>query len=265
MNRLARLAPLLACALGLPAAAAEPTLPREGWVSWQVPAREDAPAACCWDHWSDTAMNPVACNLDDNSGGYSTRDRETTASLKVYARVSAGRLDRLRVLAANCPVKTRAPVQELADVAADDSARWLMARIQQENDGSAESIGQNAVAALALHPGDLPRAALTRFALEDPRSQTRQWSIFWMAQAAAPEAEATIVRAIRQDASHQVKEHAVFALSQLPEARATRALIAIAEDRSLDREQRRRAVFWLSQSGSDAAQAYLEKVLTAAK
>ena len=30
---------------------------------------------------------------------------------------------------------------------------------------------------------------------------------------------------------------------------------------SLSREQRKRAIFWLSQSESDAAQAYLEKVL----
>jgi hypothetical protein len=37
----------------------------------------------------------------------------------------------------------------------------------------------------------------------------------------------------------------------------------VAEDRSLSREQRKRAVFWLTQSESEAAQAYLERVLTA--
>jgi len=47
----------------------------------------------------------------------------------------------------------------------------------------------------------------------------------------------------------------------LPDERAARALIAAAEDQSLSREQRKRAVFWLSQSDSDAAQQYLEKVL----
>jgi len=60
-----------------------------------------------------------------------------------------------------------------------------------------------------------------------------------------------------------VREQAVFALSRLPDERATQALIAAAEDRSLAREQRKRAVFWLSQSESSAALAYLDKVLAA--
>ena len=47
----------------------------------------------------------------------------------------------------------------------------------------------------------------------------------------------------------------------LPEERATRALIAVAEDRSLTHEQRKRAVFWLAQSEAEGAQKYLEKVL----
>jgi hypothetical protein len=38
-------------------------------------------------------------------------------------------------------------------------------------------------------------------------------------------------------------------------------LIAVAEDRSLTREQRKRAVFWLGPSESADAQACLDKVL----
>lgn len=51
-------------------------------------------------------------------------------------------------------------------------------------------------------------------------------------------------------------------LAQLPDDRATRALIAAAQDQTLSREQRKQAVFWLAQSESDAAQSYLEKILT---
>jgi hypothetical protein len=50
-------------------------------------------------------------------------------------------------------------------------------------------------------------------------------------------------------------------LSRLPDERAPRALIATSEDQTLSAEQRRRAVFWLAQSESSSAQAYLEKVL----
>ncbi|NJO12965.1 MAG: hypothetical protein HC872_05290, partial [Gammaproteobacteria bacterium] len=84
---------------------------------------------------------------------------------------------------------------------------------------------------------------------------------FWLAQTGAPEAESAIGAALRKDADADVREEAIFALSELPDERAPLALIAVAEDRSLSREQRKQAVFWLSQSNSDVAQAYLEKVL----
>jgi HEAT repeat protein len=97
----------------------------------------------------------------------------------------------------------------------------------------------------------------------DPRVETRKGSMFWLAMVRGAEAESerAITAALRNDADEEVREQAVFALSRLPDERATRALIGIAEDQSLPREQRRRAVFWLAQSESDSAQAYLEKVL----
>lgn len=58
-----------------------------------------------------------------------------------------------------------------------------------------------------------------------------------------------------------MREQAIFALSQLPDDRATPALIGVAENRSLPAEDRKRAIFWLSQAGSDGALAYLDKVL----
>ena len=60
-----------------------------------------------------------------------------------------------------------------------------------------------------------------------------------------------------------VREHAIFALSLLPEGLATPALITIAEDTSMPRAERKRAVFWLAQSESNEAQAFMAKVLTA--
>ena len=86
-------------------------------------------------------------------------------------------------------------------------------------------------------------------------------SLSRLAQAGAAGAEEAIGAALRKDADDHVREQAIFALSQLPGERATLALIKVAEDRSLSREQRKRAVFWLSQSESSSAQAYLDKVL----
>jgi HEAT repeat protein len=71
-----------------------------------------------------------------------------------------------------------------------------------------------------------------------------------------------IVAAAKQDPDKNVREQAIFALSQLPDERATPALIRAVEDRSISRDQRERAMFWLAQSDSPGAQTYLDKVLT---
>ena len=304
--------------------AAELKLPREGWASWQVSAVENAPAWCCWNSWKDIDASPTSCRLDDRPDHYGTRRDETTDSVKVYARVAGGKIDRLQVLSATCPVETRTPIDELGSVTAEDSARWLIARAGQSGDDAGNPISENALAALALHRGDFARNALAEFS-RDPRTETRKWAVFWLAtlrgtegadiasklmfndkaadvrkhaafalaqtksprvaadlirqgntdkvgdvraqawfwlaHTGAVEAEKAIAAALRQDADEQVREQAIFALSQLPDDRAPRALIATAQDQTLSREQRKRAVFWLSQSESVEAQAYLEKVL----
>jgi HEAT repeat protein len=124
-------------------------------------------------------------------------------------------------------------------------------------------LADDALAALSMLRSELARAGLigvgNGHALGDVRSKA--W--FGLAMTGAPGAESPIAAALRKDPDAHVREEAVFALSRLPDDRGTRALIAAAEDRSLAREQRKRAVFWLSQSESSAAMAYLDKVLTA--
>jgi HEAT repeat protein len=308
-------------------------LPRDGWVSWRVPAVDGAPAWCCFSSWRNGKGTPTTCKLDGGSDGYGISDHGAKTELvNVYARFAAGKADTLQVLAASCPVESSTPIQDLGTVSTDDSTRWLAAQVKQSGDDAVarRPIAESALAALAMHRGDVARDALVGFA-HDPRVETRKWSVFWLAmlrgtegadivspvmfndpssevrehaafalsqnkaprvtadlirlgntdksgdvrgkawfslaQTEAPESEQAIGAALRKDADDDVREQAVFALSQLPDERATRALIAVAEDRSLAREQRKRALFWLSQSESASAQAYLEKVLmsTAAK
>jgi hypothetical protein len=118
-------------------------------------------------------------------------------------------------------------------------------------------------AAFAITQSKSPRvtADLIRLGNTDKDGDVRAQAWFWLAQTAAAEAETAIGAAIKKDGDEQVGEQAIFALSQLPDERATRALIKVAEDRSLSNEQRKRAMFWLAQSESEGAQKYLEKVL----
>jgi len=118
-------------------------------------------------------------------------------------------------------------------------------------------------AAFALTQSRSPRIAadLTKAGKSDTSGEVRAQAWFWLAKSGAPDAEAPILTAMTRDQDDHVREQAVFALSQLPGDRATRALIRAAEDRSLSREQRKRALFWLAQSQAPDAQAYLDRVL----
>jgi HEAT repeat protein len=63
------------------------------------------------------------------------------------------------------------------------------------------------------------------------------------------------------DPDREVREEAVFALSQLPGDRAVDALLVLLEDRGMDRELRKAALFWLVQSDSDRAFMSVERLL----
>jgi hypothetical protein len=266
--------------------AAELNLPRDGWVSWQVATVDGAPDWCCFGDSNFRNLPRSACRLDGKEQSWGNRDDATTDQVRIFARTAGGKLDRFRVLSATCPAQTATPLRDLGSVTENDSARWLVELAGQKKE---------VLAALAVNRGDVARDALAGIARNDARRETRKEAVFWLAtlrgqegaditssvmfndkdpqvrehaafalsQSEAPRAEADLSRLMHTDRDEDVREQAVFALSQLPDERATRALITAAEDRSLARDLRKKAVFWLSQSESDAAQKYLERVLTA--
>lgn len=118
-------------------------------------------------------------------------------------------------------------------------------------------------AAFALSQTQSPRRnpALIRQGQQDPSSTVRSQAWFWLAQTGAAEAEAAIASALKAEKNAEVRHQAIFALSQLPEARAAPALGRVLEDRRLSLDDRKQALFWLSQSESAVAQRYLAEVL----
>ena len=90
-------------------------------------------------------------------------------------------------------------------------------------------------AAFAITQSKSPRVAqdLIRLGNTDKDGEVRAQAWFWLAHTGAPNSEEAIVAALKKDKDDHVREQAIFALSQLPDERATRALIAVAEDRSL--------------------------------
>ncbi|MFL6617684.1 MAG: HEAT repeat domain-containing protein, partial [Povalibacter sp.] len=313
------------CSIITPAAvAAELKLPGDGWVSWQVRAVDDAPAWCCWS-WRNSNATSKPCQLDGADDSYGSRDDAKTDSIRMYARVEAGKIQRVRALSASCPVQAETEVQDLTTVSEDESARWLAQLIQPKNsDAIRASVRRDATAALAIHQGDTAQELLSGIARNDARKEIRKEAVFWLAhlrgqpgaqvataimfgdeeaevrehaafsvsQSKSPQAASDLIRlantdknanvraqawfwlaktessategaidsALRKESDNEVHNQAIFALSQLPGDRATKALIALVEDQSRLSEDRKHAIFWLAQSSASGAQAYLEKV-----
>ena len=147
--------------------AANLNLPRDGWASWQVPAVDNAPSWCCFgDDWRTPDNVRKTCQLDEKDYGYGTRGRdETTDQIRVYAKFSAGKLERLRALSASCAANATTPIQNIAGVTADESAAWLLEVVTREGGGETTThkagegrrISGDALAALATHRGNAAR------------------------------------------------------------------------------------------------------------
>ncbi len=93
---------------------------------------------CCWSSWDDRDPSRKACALDDDRGNFGSRDHTTTDAVRVYARVAGGKVERLRVFSATCPVEAKTPIHDLGNVATDDSARWLIALSKRGADAASE-------------------------------------------------------------------------------------------------------------------------------
>lgn len=245
---------LASIALEPRAYAAELTLPRDGWTSWEVAAVDGAPDVCCFASGGNYRNLPrAACRLDGKEQSWGARDDATTDRVRVYARTAGGKLDRFRTLSAACPVEAATQIRDLGSVDENDSARWLAGLVEQKDD---------VVIALAMNRGNAARDALAGVARNDSRRKARKEAVFWLSQVRGQEGADITTSVMVNDKDPDVREHAVFALSQLPDELAARSLIAAVENRSLGRELRKKAVFWLSQSDSEEAQKYLERVLT---
>jgi hypothetical protein len=98
---------------------------------------------------------------------------------------------------------------------------------------------------------------------KDPASprETRKKAVFWLGQAAGEAATRGLDSIVYQDSSDRaVREQAVFALSQRPAEEGVPALLRIARTHP-DPAIRKKALFWLAQSGDPRAIALFEDIL----
>ena len=114
---------------------------------------------------------------------------------------------------------------------------------------------------VASHPVEA-WPTLLRIARSDrATTKARKAAIFWVGQAAADEATKGLDDlANDNDQDREVRESALFALSQQPASKGIPALIRVAKT-SKDPKLRRTALFWLGQSEDPAAIRLFEEIL----
>lgn len=259
---------LAAAAIGLllPAAASAQTLERrvatvpDGDVRFSFTSRPDVKGdgytIIQWSCDRGHCRQQVNGNYSDGDGD-DWRSPCDTGPVRVTLRRRDGRTTGLRVA-----VGGRAPVAsgtDLGRVSAPEAVRFLLAlAARADGDQGGHAIFAATLADSAVVWPDLLRLARN----EAVPVQTRRSAVFWVSQAAETAATRGLDSLIDEDsADREVREQAVFALSQRPHDESIPVLIRVAKS-NRDPEIRKRAIFWLGQSDDPRALALFEDLLT---
>ena len=150
-------------------------------------------------------------------------------------------------------------VVDLGMVPAREAADYLLSLAQSERG----SLGEKAIFPATIADSAEIWPALIRMARNAnlPRG-TRTQSVFWLGQAAGEAATANLNSIVLDNSvDREVREQAVFALSQRPRDESVPALISVARTNK-DPEIRKKALFWLGQSQDPRALDLFEELLT---
>lgn len=146
--------------------------------------------------------------------------------------------------------------RDLGDVSAVEASAYLI-RIAQSGK---ERVARDAIFPALLADAPSPNAQLLAIAKNNDRpNQVRTTATFWLSQSAGDAVTAGL-QELTNDPEREVRDGAVFALSQRPNDESVPALIRLARTHR-DPQVRRSAVFWLGQKRDPRALEYFEQVL----
>jgi hypothetical protein len=126
---------------------------------------------------------------------------------------------------------------------------------------SERELKEQVVFALTLSDRKEAIQELIRLAKTERNVEVKKNAIFWLGQKASQESVKTLKDFVDEPNEEiEVKDSAVFAISQLPEDKAVPMLAAIARENKSP-AVRKKALFWLGQSGSEEALKVFQEIL----
>jgi hypothetical protein len=226
-----------------------------GWVRLSLAARDGV----CGDGedciWLNGSKICWRCRDDDLDDGEVNRD---DGPVRVTLKVQGGVVVRIKTRVGGSWRERRGEVIDLGDVPSRAAADYLLSLVRS----SPGQVAKEAILPAALARDveiwpDLLAVARSRSRPED----VRESAVFWLSQFAGAKATEHLARLVDDDdVDLKVREAAVFALSQRPGRDCTRHLMKIA--RTSDHPQlRRNAMFWLAQQDDPAVLDFFEKIL----
>jgi len=148
-------------------------------------------------------------------------------------------------------------ITDLGTVAGPAAAKALISLASRERRAD-QAIFAATIADSAVVWPDLLALAKDRNVAHDNRKS----AVFWLSQAAGDAATAGLTELAENEAEDRdVRDQAVFALSQLPDEQGIPILIRLARSNK-DPKVRRKALFWLGQSDDPRALKLFEEILT---
>jgi hypothetical protein len=206
------------------------------------------------------------CRSRQVNGDYADMDGNDWSSVcdsgpvRIALTVRSGAVTDLRAYVGG-EWRTAAGGTDLGTVGAREAATYLLGVAAKDSTGSRAAEQAILPAMLAdsvtLWPDLLKIARDTRVS-----RRVRRSAVFWLGQAASAAATRGLTDLVDDRATDRdVREQAVFALSQRPRDEGVPALIRIARENP-DPELRKKAIFWLGQSDDPRALALFEELLT---
>jgi len=269
MNRqLMRAAALLGVLAGTTAAGcADAQAGQQGGLASRIAAAPDG------EVWMHFASRPGVCGSENGISTSRARDRVSVnvhgdhgdwncveGPVWVALERRGGEVQKVRLkVARGWSTEGRGRVTDLGTVGAREASDWLLALAERSRVGS---VGEEAIVPAALADSVTTWPALLRLTRNEALpEQTRRSAVFWLGQQAGDRITRELSAFVNEsDADREVRQHAVFALSQRPRDEAVPELVRIARTHR-DPEIRKTAMFWLGQSGDPRAIALFEEIL----
>lgn len=147
--------------------------------------------------------------------------------------------------------------EELGPVSAEEASRFLLSLARAGATGRGRS---EAVFAATLADVEVWRELIVLARARDLPNEVRETALFWVGQEAGAATQGLADVAADEQEDQDIRNAAVFALSQRPADEGVDALMELARSAN-EPETRRTAMFWLAQSRDERVVQFFEEIL----